>query len=72
MNTTEQIAQLFENMGYIIDFMDNRIIEVVKPDGSYWTNDELDELFEESGMYDSVRVIQLRHAPEIAQVEVGV
>tara|TARA_R110000803_G_C11723199_1_gene288550 strand:- start:98 stop:316 length:219 start_codon:yes stop_codon:yes gene_type:complete len=72
MDTTEQIAQEFERMGYTIDFMDNRIIEVVKLDFSYWTNDELDELFEVAGMYDSVRVIQLRHDPRVAQVETGV
>ncbi len=72
MDTTEQIAQEFERMGYTIDFMDNRIIEVVKLDFSYWTNDELDELFEVAGMYDSVRVIQLRHDPRVAQIEVGV
>ena len=72
MNTTEEIAHEFKRMGYIINFMDNRIIDVMKRDFSYWTNDELDELYEVAGMYDSVRVIQLRHEPSIAQVEVGV
>jgi hypothetical protein len=72
MNTTEEIAHEFKRMGYIINFMDNRIIDVMKLDFSYWTNDELDELYEVAGMYDSVRVIQLRHEPSIAQVEVGV
>ena len=72
MDTTEQIAQLFENMGYIVDFISRRTIELIKPDGSDWTDRELDELYDEAGNYDSVRVSPIYDDRGIAQVEIGV
>jgi len=72
MRTTEQIARLFENMGYVIDYVVGHTIEVVKNDGSDWTERELDTLYDEAGRYDSVRVSQIYSDPSVAQVEVGV
>ena len=72
MRTTEQIAQLFENMGYFVDAVVGHTIELIKYDGSDWTDRELDMLYDEAGMYDSVRVSQIYNDPSVAQVEVGV
>ena len=72
MDTTEQIAQLFENMGYFVDAVVGRTIELMKLDGSDWTDRELDMLYDEAGRYDSVRVSQIYNDPSVAQVEVGV
>jgi|VirMetMinimDraft_7_1064189.scaffolds.fasta_scaffold181560_2 membrane protein implicated in regulation of membrane protease activity len=72
MRTVEQIAQLFENMGYVIDYVVGNTIEVVKYDGTDWTERELDTLYDEAGMYDSVRVSQIYSDPTVAQIEVGV
>jgi len=72
METTEQIAQLFERMGYFVDAVIGRTIEIEKPDGSDWTDRELDMLYDEASRYDSVRISQIYNDPSVAQVEVGV
>ena len=72
MDTTEQIARLFENMGYFVDAVIGRTIEIEKPDGSDWTDRELDMLYDEASRYDSVRISQIYNDPTVAQVEVEV
>lgn len=72
MRITEQIAQLFENMGYIVDYVVGDTIELVKPDGTDWTDRELDMLYDEASLYESVRISQLYSDPTVAQIEVGV
>ena len=72
MRTVEQIAQLFENMGYVIDYVVGHTIEIVKYEGTDWTERELDTLYDEASRYDSVRVSQIYSDPTVAQIEVGV
>jgi len=72
MNTTEQIADLFSRMGYVVIYAMNYTIELQKPDFTDWTDRELDTLYDEAGRYDSVRVSPIYNERNIAQVEIGV
>ncbi len=72
MDTTEEIAQLYERMGYIVAAVIGRTIELEKPLRGEWTDRELDTLYDEAGMYDSVRVSLIDYEPSVAQIEVGV
>lgn len=72
MNTTEQIADLFDRMGYVVIYAMNYTIELQKPDFTDWTDRELDTLYDEASRYESVRVSSIIDEGNVAQVEVGV
>lgn len=69
---TEDLARLFESMGYVVEGRTDWVIEISKMDYSDFTRHELDVIYDEAGMYDSVRVGTIIGMPQIAQIETGV